>query len=70
MKGKAETAQFGLESGAKARSFRAWAEGCQDLAGWAGAEWLRDICQWEQVAKLTMSESFTKDLPTFQRMLH
>lgn len=43
MKGKAETAQFGLESGAKAWSFHVWAEGCQDLSGWAGAERLRDM---------------------------
>lgn len=42
MKGKAETAQCGLESGAKAGSLHGWAEGCQDLAGWAGAEQLRD----------------------------
>ena len=43
MKGKAETAQFCLERGAKAWSFHAWAEGSQDLSGWVGAEWLRDM---------------------------
>ena len=37
MKGEVETAQSGLESGAKAWNFHAWAEGCQDLSGWAGA---------------------------------
>lgn len=36
MKGEAEAARFGLESGAEAWKLRAWAEGCQELSAGQG----------------------------------
>lgn len=68
MKGKPETAQFGLESGAKAWSLHARAEGGQDLSGWAGAERPGDVMV-RAGCKVDNARVFSQDLPTLQRML-